>query len=201
TGALPVRLLPLALRADQRGYTMVELLVVMSIMGAVMGGLTTVFVSAAKAELDMNRRFQAQQNARVALARVRRETHCATSVTPAGPASTVTLNLPVQCKIATGAITWCALPVTGSPSRYKLYRSLADPCGDGDDAVYADYLTSDMLFEHKIQTDASLGSLKVTLPVDIDTSKPGSYTLEDTLVMRNTTRSCIAELTPYEGCP
>ena len=62
---------------DERGYSMIELLTVMSIMGVVLGGLTTVFASGSKAELDMNRRFQAQSAGRVALDKLRKEIHCA----------------------------------------------------------------------------------------------------------------------------
>jgi prepilin-type N-terminal cleavage/methylation domain-containing protein len=180
-----------ALRSDQRGYSVIELLTVLAIMGAVTGGITTVFVHATTAELDMNRRFQAQQDARVALSRIRRETHCATEVTPSGPASSVTLLLPSQCRIATGAITWCALPVAGSTQRHRLYRSTVDPCGDAGDPIYADHLTTANVFEHTVQSSESLGQLKITLPVDLDPDKPGSYTLVDTIVMRNTSRTCI----------
>ena len=41
-----------------------------------MTALVSLFTSGAKAELDMNRRFEAQQNARLALDRMRRELHC-----------------------------------------------------------------------------------------------------------------------------
>ena len=62
----------------ERGYTLVEMLTVMVIMGVVMSGLTTVFVHASNSEADMNTRFQAQLTARLALDKMRREVHCAT---------------------------------------------------------------------------------------------------------------------------
>ena len=49
------------LLGDDGGYTLVELLTVLLILGVVMGGLTTVFASATSADADMNNRFQAQQ--------------------------------------------------------------------------------------------------------------------------------------------
>ena len=180
------------LRRDERGYTLVELMTVLVILGTVVGALTGVFVSASSAEIEMNKRFQAQQDARMSLDRLRRETHCASSITPAGPATTVTLNLPAQCKVATGLVSWCALPVGSSTTRFRLYRSVASPCGDAVDRVYADYLTSQDVFNHTVQSSASLGKLAVTLPVDLDPAKQGQYRLEDTLVMRNTTRTCIS---------
>ena len=56
----------------ERGYTLVELLVVLAIFTTVVTALVALFTSGAKAELDMNRRFEAQQNARLALDRMRR---------------------------------------------------------------------------------------------------------------------------------
>ena len=50
---------------NEGGYTLVEMLVVMAILGVVISGLTTIFVSGSHAELDLNRRFQAQQQARL----------------------------------------------------------------------------------------------------------------------------------------
>src|SRR5437763_266578 len=64
---------------NERGYTMVEMLVVMSILSIVIAGLTTVFVSGGRAELDLNRRFQSQQQARLALDKIRVDLHCASS--------------------------------------------------------------------------------------------------------------------------
>ena len=49
----------------------------MIIMSVVLTGLTTLFVQGSNAELDMNRRFEAQQDSRVALDKIRREIHCA----------------------------------------------------------------------------------------------------------------------------
>ena len=69
----------------ESGYSAVEMVTVMAIMGIVMGGLTTLFVQGSNAELDMNRRFAAQQEARLSLDKIRREIHCssAAETTPA----------------------------------------------------------------------------------------------------------------------
>ena len=86
------------LRGD-RGYTLVELLVVLAIFTTVVTALVSLFTSGAKAELDMNRRFEAQQNARLALDRMRRELHCASGITatPNTAVSSITVTLPSQC--------------------------------------------------------------------------------------------------------
>ena len=66
----------------ERGYTLVEMLTVMTILGVVMGALGTLFVSATNSEADMNNRFRAQQTARLALDKMRREVHCASAASP-----------------------------------------------------------------------------------------------------------------------
>ena len=89
----------------ERGYTLVELLVVLAIFTTVVTALVALFTSGAKAELDMNRRFEAQQNARLALDRMRRELHCASGITaaPNTAVSSITVTLPSQCPSANGS--------------------------------------------------------------------------------------------------
>lgn len=90
------------IRAED-GYSLVELLIVLAILGIVVGGLTQLFTSGANSEIDQNNRVQAQQQARVALDRLRREAHCASGVTFAnqigstGTYATATLTLPSYC--------------------------------------------------------------------------------------------------------
>src|SRR6184192_1881295 len=104
------------------------MLTVLLIMGAVMGGLTTVFVSATSADNDMNNRFRAQQTARLALDKLRREVHCASAATLAGSAtSSITLTLPNYCKTYSGnaSVTWCTRSV--ATNSYALYRADGPP--------------------------------------------------------------------------
>ena len=101
---------PAALRSE-RGYTLVEMLAVLVIFGTLMGGLMTLFVQGTSAETDMNNRFRAQQQARLALDKVRREAHCATAVTSASQ-SAVTLSLPSYC--GNGSVTWCTVSLGAS---------------------------------------------------------------------------------------
>ena len=107
-----------ALLRSERGYTLMELITSMTILGLVMASLSTLLVSATTSEADMNRRFQAQTQARLGLDRLRREVHCATSVTSANSAGTTVaagtlaaqakLTIPDTCPTAGGltAITW-----------------------------------------------------------------------------------------------
>ena len=88
---------------EQRGYTMIELLMAMIIMVTVVTALTALFVSGARAELELNRRFEAQQAARVAADRMRREVHCASSVTFTSAAN-ITVVLRGHCPTASAAV-------------------------------------------------------------------------------------------------
>jgi prepilin-type N-terminal cleavage/methylation domain-containing protein len=174
----------------ERGYTLVEMLTVMAIMGTVMGGITTLFVSGLNAEADQNNRFQAQLNARLSLDRIRREVHCATSITLAGTASggyypTMTEN-PSGC--GGTQYTWCTAQV--SSQRYRLYRQSGTSCSSSTGTLYADYLTKGELFSYAAQSPTSLAKLTVDIPVNPAPSKSAeTYELKDDVVLRNSTRS------------
>ena len=184
-----------ALRGE-RGYSLIEMLIVLSIMSVVMGALTTVFVQASNSELDMNNRFQAQQESRLALDKMRREVHCGSVATPAGSSSSVTLTLPAYCKTGSGSITWCTRNV--STNRYALYRVVGATCSGG--VKWADYLvpTSSAtvcsgtlcIFTYVAQSTSSLAKLHVDFPVNVKPSKSVElYELADDIVLRNSTRS------------
>ena len=53
--------------------TLIELLTTMSILAFVLTGIVAMFVSGLHAEVNMNQRFQAQQDARIALSSLRNE--------------------------------------------------------------------------------------------------------------------------------
>ena len=186
----------------ERGYTLVEMLTVMVIMGIVIGGLTTVFVSASKSENDMNRRFQAQLQTKLGLDKLRREVRCASAVTSASPsfssASSVTLSLPSFCKTGTGSITWCTRSI--ATNRYGLYRAVGTSCTGG--VLWADYLapttsaptcgspTALCVFAYTAQSTTSLAKLHVDLPVNLKPSNAVDlYELVDDVVLRNSSRS------------
>jgi prepilin-type N-terminal cleavage/methylation domain-containing protein len=163
------------------GYTLIELLIVMVVLGTILGALTVLFVNASKAEVEMSRRFQAQQDARVAVDRMRREIHCSDQITPTGVSSSITVRLPAQCPTAAGAVTNVTYDVVGSGQRFQLRRNTV---------VLADYVTEQNAFNYTAPvTGTSLGKLKITLPINItpsDTVK--EWRLEADAVLRNTTR-------------
>jgi prepilin-type N-terminal cleavage/methylation domain-containing protein len=181
---------------SERGYSLVEMLVVMAIMGVVMTSLTTVFVQASNSETDMNNRFQAQLTAKLALDKMRREVHCASVATPTGVSSSVTITLPSYCKTGSGSITWCTRSV--ATNRYALYRVVGSTCSGG--IKWADYLAPSAsaavcsgalcIFNFTAQSTLSLAKLAVDFPVNVKPSKTvDMYELKDDLVLRNSSRS------------
>jgi prepilin-type N-terminal cleavage/methylation domain-containing protein len=166
----------------ERGYTLIELLQVTVILGVILGAVTTLFVRASIAEVDMNRRFQAQQEARLAVDRMRREIHCASLVEPAGASSSITVTLPAGCPTVGGApstVVYDTLLV--STGRYELRRA---------GLRVADYISASTVFNYTAQSTSGLGKLNVNLPVNLtptDASK--EWRLDADIVLRNTTRT------------
>jgi len=195
------------LARDERGYTLVEMLVVMSILGVVIAGLTTIFVSGSKAELDLNRRFQAQQEARLALDKIRIDIHCASA------AQAQTINTYPGLKIAATncsatTISYCVVTSPNMSTRYALYRSTAtaSTCQSGDTTrrLIADYLTKNSgVFTTPTVPLDSLELVQVDFPISSNpVASRNVYELQDTIVGRNSTRcastgGCVTTASPY----
>ena len=183
---------------DERGYSIIELLVAMAIMGVVLSGLTTIFVSGSKAELDMNQRFQAQSAGRLALDKIRKEIHCASTATATG--SSVTLTMPSGCRTASNTtVTWCTSQVGSSTTRYALYRYQGSGTCTGG-VQWADYLTQASAFTFTQQSSSSLASVHVYLPVNLTPGKKRTYALQDDIYLRNSSRTCVTG-SPSPPCP
>jgi prepilin-type N-terminal cleavage/methylation domain-containing protein len=164
----------------QAGYTMIELLIVLAILATVVGALTTLFVQATNAEFEMNRRFQAQQAARVAVDKMRREIHCASAITPTGASASISVTLPSQCPTAGGSQTTVTYDTTGSGQRWQLRRN---------SVKLADYVTLQNVFNYTAPvTGTSLGKLTVTLPINTKPTSGKEWRLVGDMVLRNTTR-------------
>jgi prepilin-type N-terminal cleavage/methylation domain-containing protein len=176
----------------ERGYTLVEMLTVVSILSVILTGLTTLFIQGSNAQMDMNRRFEAQQSSRVALDKLRREIHCAqaASTSPgAGAATTVTLDLPSQCPTAVGGaqtdVSWCTV---GSGTKYALHRKVGATC-DATGVKWAESITTANVFDYQTQSVDQLARLRVELPVDVKTGDATpAYALCDVMVLRNSSR-------------
>jgi type II secretory pathway pseudopilin PulG len=177
------------LRRDERGYSVVELIISMAILGSIMTSVSVLLVSATNSEVDMNRRFQAQTEARLGLDLMRREVHCAMSVSPAGSSSSVTLTIPATCPTSGGstAITWCT--VANGTNRWGLWRYPGANCS-GTGKRWADYVTASSIFVYTAQNPDKLATLNVSLPINVKPSESRFlYKLQDDIVLRNSTRS------------
>ena len=184
-----MRRLLLRLLREQRGYSLMELVISMSILASVMTSVSILLVSATNTEVDMNRRFQAQTEARLGLDLMRREVHCSMAVAPVGASASVTLTIPATCPTSGGntAITWCT--VANGTNRWGLWRYPGSSCS-GSGKRYADYLTASSIFTYTAQTVDKLAFLSVRLPVNLKPSETRFlYNLEDDIVLRNSTRS------------
>jgi prepilin-type N-terminal cleavage/methylation domain-containing protein len=183
--------------AAEGGYSLTELLVVLAILLIIVGSLTQLFVSASTAQVDMTRRFEAQQDMRLALDKLRREIHCAKSVSPMGgpPTSEIRITLSDYCPtnnvgtstIGDDSFTWCT---TGSGARFGLWRYNGPACS-GTGRKEADYLTVQKVFTPPVVPTPTglLPTLGVELPVDVNADAKQRYTLKDDIVLRNAIRT------------
>jgi prepilin-type N-terminal cleavage/methylation domain-containing protein len=185
---------------EERGYSLVELLVVMVILSMVLAGLTTVFVGGSTAEVRLNQRFQAQQQARLALDRVRSDIHCAShaQVSPINSLPALRLNV-TNCSTSTRYAYWCVSTVSTSPPRYKLWRttSAVAPTSatctstDASRTQVADYLVSSAVFTTNGIPHLGLQTVGVDFRVSVSpTATKNVYELTDGIVARNYTPRC-----------
>ena len=179
----------------EHGYSLVELLVTMVILGVVLSGLTTVFISGSSATVSLDLRSQGQQNARLALDKLRVDIHCAS----AAQAQTINtypgIKLNVSSCSSTSPVSYCVIQFSASPVRYQLYRATgtgSTDCtsSDATRVLIADYLTSSSVFTTSAIPQYSLQTVGIDLKVDANPRSTTlyAYELTDSIVARNSTR-------------
>jgi hypothetical protein len=163
---------------------MTELVVTMGLMAIVGGALSAVIASATKAEVHTNLSYQAQVQGRLALDKLRRELHCAASVSVVNSTGTqlsagafgqgANVIMGGYCPtngLTTNAgsvvyVTWCTRPSTGTTGDYALYRlsslSTQPACGTSGGTKWADYLTTSSPFCKPSTTAACMGVYRST---------------------------------------
>lgn len=188
------------------GYSLVELLIVMVVLGIVLAGITTLFSAGINADADQNRRFQAQQSARLALDEMRRQIHAACTVSNPTTYNTWESSVTLENTCSTASDTWCTVQLT-SPTRYALYKGTGSTCGSSSTKV-ADYLVSGNIFlfippdAHVTSMGAgsagvatvdgsnSLPRLHVDLTTTLNSRKHDEYRLFDDIAFLNGVREC-----------
>jgi len=202
--------------SDEHGYTLVEMLTVMVILGIVLGGIVTLFAAGLNADADQNRRYQAQQDAKVSLDRMRREGHAACTVSAPNTyntwTSSVTFYFPSDgCASGSHAVTWCT---KGAGTNYTLYRLVATSCPAAPTTAYARNLVFGNIFAYlppssHLASSASIGLGTATtyistqdgsstlprLHIDMTTNvkatkSTDAFHLVDDIAFRNGPRAC-----------
>jgi prepilin-type N-terminal cleavage/methylation domain-containing protein len=182
---------------NERGYTLVEMLVVMSILSVVMAGLTTVFVGGSHAELDLNRRFQAQQQARLAVDKIKLDLHCASAAEVDVTSGSPTLGMLkiAEDNCSSTHVTYCAVTSPNMSTRYALYRTTnvtSTRCSSSSDTsrkLVADYLTKNTGLWSFSAPDGLLEMISIDFPISVNpTATRDVYELKDILVARNSVR-------------
>ena len=195
---------------DQGGFTLIELVVTMALLGVVLSAVTAVFLSGSHAELNLNTRFRAQEAARVALTTLRKDARNAcvanvvagTSVTFATAKVDQTQTPPIDATTACGKtagtnltmVTWCVLASPTAINQYALYRNTASTCNSASKLV-ADNLVNNVGGFTAFFTSPTtirygeLQSVDVDLPIRIPSSGNGigqPYRLTQRVALRNT---------------
>lgn len=161
---------------DERGITIIELLVVMLLTGILMVGIVDIFVSGGRAGADANARMDAQQNARVALDQIENQGRCATTAALLNSGAGVAFTLPAECTHGTGAVSWCV--VSGVLERYA-----ANGC-TGTGVSYVRSITTPTPFTI-VANSGDLPQLLISLTSDENAHSGDGSTLQDTITLRN----------------
>lgn len=192
------------------GYTMMEMVVVLAILGVVVGGIVTLFAAGLNADADQTRRYRAQEDGRLALNQVRRDVHSACAVSNPSTYNTWLSTLTLyssqdSCAAGSHSVSYCT---SGSGNVWTLTRVLASTCS-GSSTILTKYLTTNLVFAYLppnshvttlgggstgiVTQDGSstLGRVHVDLQINQQPSKSlDRYHLVDDVVLRNGIRAC-----------
>jgi prepilin-type N-terminal cleavage/methylation domain-containing protein len=174
------------LARDESGFTLIELVVVMTVLALLMAGLSTMFVSGLQTSSTTNDILASQTQIHLALDRLELEARCASTIARVSSGAGITLTLPSQCPHASGTVSYC---VAGG----ALLRYTTSGCtGTGQTIVSS--ITSTTPFSC-ISTVGDYPELQIALTAQTQSSKD-TVSATDTIAMRNasvttsTTSSC-----------
>jgi prepilin-type N-terminal cleavage/methylation domain-containing protein len=183
----PARLL------GQAGYTLIETLVVMTLLVIVIGSIADAFSSASKTEVDQTARASDQESARLTLQRMRRDIHCASSASVQQTSNGYLLNLAVDPNIciavttsASNTVQWCTVQKDTAGQRFGVYRTISGNCNASDAVFQVDYVTKGQIWT-MVCPASGLQAVGIDMPVNRDPVKrpDRTYELQDTIALRN----------------
>jgi prepilin-type N-terminal cleavage/methylation domain-containing protein len=177
-----------ALRPSERGFTLVELLVAMTIGMVVLGGAVTVFIGAVRSGPRTSSQVTAVQQGRVATERITRELRQGLDVlaVPTPTANQLALITYVKQSSCTGSPAASSIPcrVTYSCSAGACSRAVADPDGSpsGTPVQVVSGLASTDVFEYAPATDPTYVGVELSFA-----TQPGAGTVvvADGATLRN----------------
>ena len=179
----------------EAGFTLVELLVTMTILLIIVTALTGALVSATNDEADANNRFQTQTQARQALTKLTREVHCADTITDGSgaalttsPVNGLTLTLPPGCPTGgAAAVTakWCTV---ADGTTWDLYRATTASCSAATGVRWATSLVNSTPFSAPTGWTSGTNFPLVHLDLSVNTRVSptiGTYELVDDVAALN----------------
>jgi len=173
------------------GYTLIELLIVMVILGFILAGIGGVLVSGQRAQSDTSARVAAQGSARMAVDRLEFEARCASYAGILNSGAGVALTMPAECPHATGNITWCV-------SAGVLTRYAGSTTCSGAGIAYIDSITSPTPFSLVWDTAGTLPRLRTALTVNTTGRSSDTFRLNDEIALRNQVVS-VGDPSPVSG--
>jgi prepilin-type N-terminal cleavage/methylation domain-containing protein len=168
------------LAREEHGFTLVELLIVMILLGILLVVLVDVFVSGTRTAYVMNSTLNSQQDIRTGLSRLEYEGRCGSSATILNGGAGVSFNLPTICSHVSPAVAWCV-------SSGVLTRYFATTC-TGTGQRFASGITTPTPFSLQANT-GDLQEVLVNLGANPTGSSSSGFSVTDAITLRNSSPS------------
>jgi prepilin-type N-terminal cleavage/methylation domain-containing protein len=194
---------------DEGGFTLVELIIVMAILTVVLGAVVSLFTAGIKADADQNARYKAQQDLRLAMDKLRADTHSSCAISSPGTynswLTSVTLYKPADsCAAGANSVSWCTL---ASGTTYNLFRIVSSSCAGATVKVASGLTTANVFLYFPPNShlsgalasgtaavttqDASSNLPKLHVAFSIQQAgETNTYRLTDDFVLKNGPRAC-----------
>ncbi len=164
---------------DESGFTLMELMVVMTITLVIVAALANMFSSGMTATSKANAALASQANLIVAVNRLEFEARCASAAKLVSGGQGVTFTLPTYCPNATGTYTWCV--TSGALIKYNGLSCT----GSGVGQTFATSVTSATPFS--CVTGGQYPRLQVDLTSNAGTTTGSAATGTTVITLRNAT--------------